>query len=38
MPLLFFGERLAWVPGIGVAAEFRAAKAEAGIDPEWRRG
>lgn len=38
MPLLFFGERLAWVPGIGVAAEFRAANAEPGIDPEWRRG
>lgn len=38
MPLLFFGERLAWVPGIGVAAEFRADPAETGIDPEWRRG
>ena len=24
MPLVFFGEQLAWVPGIGVAAEFRA--------------
>jgi tRNA(Ile)-lysidine synthase len=37
MPLLFFGERLAWVPGIGVAAEFRAAGAEAGIEPLWER-
>lgn len=37
MPLLFFGERLAWVPGIGVAAEFRAAGAESGIEPLWER-
>jgi tRNA(Ile)-lysidine synthase len=37
MPLLFFGESLAWVPGVGVAAEFRAAQAEPGVDPEWRR-
>lgn len=38
MPLLFFGERLAWVPGVGVAAEFRAGQSEPGIEPEWRRG
>jgi tRNA(Ile)-lysidine synthase len=38
MPLVFFGERLAWVPGIGVAAEFRASMTEPGVDPEWRRG
>lgn len=37
MPLLFFGERLAWVPGIGVAAEFRAATGEPGIEPLWSR-
>lgn len=37
MPLLFFGERLAWVPGIGVAAEFRAASGESGIEPLWER-
>jgi tRNA(Ile)-lysidine synthase len=37
MPLVFFGDRLAWVPGIGVAAEFRAGAAEAGIEPEWDR-
>lgn len=37
MPLLFFGERLAWVPGVGAAAEFRAARGEAGVVPEWER-
>ena len=37
MPLLFIGEALAWVPGIGVAAEFRAASHEQGIVPEWKR-
>ena len=35
MPLVFFGEQLAWVPGIGVAAEFRAGTAEPGVAPEW---
>ncbi|HVY07533.1 MAG TPA: tRNA lysidine(34) synthetase TilS [Burkholderiales bacterium] len=38
MPLLFFGEKLAWVPGIGVAAEFRAAAMESGVAPEWEPG
>jgi tRNA(Ile)-lysidine synthase len=38
MPLVFFGEQLAWVPGIGVAAEFRAAAAEPGIAPDWEPG
>jgi len=38
MPLVFFGEQLAWVPGIGVAAEFRAAAMEPGIAPEWEPG
>jgi tRNA(Ile)-lysidine synthase len=37
MPLLFIGDALAWVPGIGVAAEFRAASGEQGIVPEWKR-
>ncbi|MEQ1880525.1 MAG: tRNA lysidine(34) synthetase TilS [Burkholderiales bacterium] len=36
MPLVFFGERLAWVPGIGVAIEFRAAGGEVGVTPEWQ--
>ncbi|HXF18596.1 MAG TPA: tRNA lysidine(34) synthetase TilS [Burkholderiales bacterium] len=38
MPLVFFGEQLAWVPGIGVAAEFRAGATEDGIAPEWDPG
>ncbi|HEX7951984.1 MAG TPA: tRNA lysidine(34) synthetase TilS [Burkholderiales bacterium] len=38
MPLVFFGEQLAWVPGIGVAAEFRAGSAEPGLAPEWEPG
>jgi len=38
MPLVFFGEQLAWVPGIGVAAEFRAGATEDGIAPEWEPG
>ena len=38
MPLVFFGEQLAWVPGIGVAAEFRAAATEPGVAPEWEPG
>ncbi|HKQ24488.1 MAG TPA: tRNA lysidine(34) synthetase TilS [Burkholderiales bacterium] len=37
MPLLFIGDALAWVPGIGVAAEFRASGDEEGIVPEWQR-
>jgi len=37
MPLLFIGDALAWVPGIGAAAEFRAASDEQGIVPEWKR-
>ena len=37
MPLLFIGDALAWVPGIGVATEFRAASDEQGIVPEWTR-
>jgi tRNA(Ile)-lysidine synthase len=35
MPLVFFGDRLAWVPGIGVAIDFRAEGTEAGVQPEW---
>ena len=38
MPMVFFGELLAWVPGVGVAAEFRAGPLEPGIAPVWERG
>ncbi len=36
LPLLFEGERLVWVPGIGVAADYRALGAAAGLTPDWR--
>lgn len=36
MPLLFCGGRLAWVPGLGVAAEMRAGPGEPGLVPTWR--
>ncbi len=35
LPLLFRGERLAWVPGIGVAAEFACAPGMPGLVPAW---
>ncbi len=38
MPLLWCGADLAWVPGIGVAAEFRCAPGEAGLLPDWEPG
>lgn len=37
LPLLYSGEELVWVPGVGVAADFRAARGRAGLRPEWRR-
>ncbi len=36
MPLLFDGSRLAWAPGLGVAADYRAEPAGRGLVPEWR--
>ena len=35
VPMLWVGERLAWVAGVGVAAEFRCPPGEAGILPRW---
>jgi tRNA(Ile)-lysidine synthase len=35
LPLLFEGERLVWVPGVGISAEYRAGPGEAGFDPRW---
>jgi tRNA(Ile)-lysidine synthase len=35
LPLLFHGERLAWVPGIGIAAEYACGAAEEGLKPSW---
>ena len=37
LPLLFCGGELAWAPGLGVDAAWRAAAGAAGIVPEWRR-
>jgi tRNA(Ile)-lysidine synthase len=36
MPLLYCGEDLVWVPGLGVDAKFANAGRKAGIAPEWR--
>jgi tRNA(Ile)-lysidine synthase len=35
LPLLFRGEAIAWVPGIGVAAEFACPHGAAGVVPAW---
>ena len=35
LPLLFSGDDLVWVPGIGIACEFQAAAGETAITPEW---
>jgi tRNA(Ile)-lysidine synthase len=35
LPLLFHGGRLAWVPGIGIAAEFACGAAQEGFRPCW---
>lgn len=36
LPLLFCGEKLAWVPGIGMDCEFQAMPDENGVVPEWQ--
>jgi tRNA(Ile)-lysidine synthase len=38
LPLLFHGERLVWVPGIGIAAEYACGAAENGLQPRWDGG
>lgn len=35
MPLLFCGERLIWVPGIGIDCEFQVKSGEFGVLPIW---
>jgi tRNA(Ile)-lysidine synthase len=37
LPLLFSGEDLVWVPGLGIDARFQAASDVQGLVPEWRR-
>ena len=36
LPLLFHGERLVWVPGVGIAAEYVCGEGEPGLLPSWR--
>jgi len=38
VPLLFRGDTVAWVPGIGVAAEFACPAGAPGIVPAWAPG
>lgn len=38
LPLLYCGEALAWVPGIGIACEFQAERREAAVLPRWIPG
>ncbi len=35
MPLLFHGERLVWIPGIGIEAAYACPPGEAGLRPIW---
>ena len=35
LPLLFCGDALVWVPGLGVAAPYRAGAGEAAVDVVW---
>jgi tRNA(Ile)-lysidine synthase len=36
LPLLFHGDRLVWVPGVGIAAEYACEAGEEGLSPSWR--
>jgi tRNA(Ile)-lysidine synthase len=36
LPLLYCGEDLVWVPGLGVDCRYRAGAGRPGIAPEWR--
>jgi tRNA(Ile)-lysidine synthase len=38
LPLLFSGEELVWVPGLGIDARFLASPGMPGLIPEWRSG
>jgi len=37
LPLLFSGDDLVWVPGVGIDARFQAPPGAQGLVPEWRR-
>lgn len=36
LPLLYCGDELVWVPGLGVAAGWQAPRGAPGVVPEWR--
>jgi tRNA(Ile)-lysidine synthase len=38
LPLLFSGDDLVWVPGLGIDTRFQALRGTEGLVPEWRRG
>jgi tRNA(Ile)-lysidine synthase len=38
LPLLFCGDDLVWVPGLGVDCRYRAPSGRAGLRPEWHAG
>jgi len=38
LPLLFSGDDLVWVPGLGIDARFQASPGSQGLVPEWRSG
>jgi len=35
LPMLFCGDDLVWVPGLGIDCRYRAARGRPGVDPEW---
>jgi tRNA(Ile)-lysidine synthase len=37
LPLLYCGEDLVWVPGLGIDARYQAPEKSYGLVPEWRR-
>ena len=37
VPLLFYGEQLVWVPGLGVDARFQVSGNAQGVVPQWSR-
>ena len=38
LPLVYCGEALVWVPGLGVSADWQAGDRGSGVLPEWVRG
>jgi tRNA(Ile)-lysidine synthase len=37
LPLLYSGDDLVWVPGLGIDARFQASRGAQGLLPEWRK-